>query len=73
MTHSMTAFARQELNGPYGTLTWEIRSVNHRYLEPHLRLPESLRGLEAPVRDLLRKGLSRGKIECSLRLVEAEA
>lgn len=72
MTHSMTAFARQELNGPYGTLTWEIRSVNHRYLEPHLRLPESLRSLEGPVRDLLRKGLSRGKIECSLRLVEAE-
>ena len=72
MTHSMTAFARQELNGPYGTLTWEIRSVNHRYLEPHLRLPESLRSLEAPVRDLLRKGLSRGKVECSLRLVEAE-
>lgn len=73
MTHSMTAFARQEHNGPYGTLTWEIRSVNHRYLEPHLRLPESLRALENPVRELLRKGLSRGKVECSLRLVEADA
>ena len=73
MTHSMTAFARQEHNGPYGTLTWEIRSVNHRYLEPHLRLPDSLRALENPVRELLRKGLSRGKVECSLRLVEADA
>ncbi len=72
MTHSMTAFARQEHNGPYGTLTWEIRSVNHRYLEPHLRLPDSLRALENPVRELLRKGLSRGKVECSLRLVEAD-
>lgn len=72
MTHSMTAFARQEHNGPYSTLTWEIRSVNHRYLEPHLRLPESLRGLEGQVRELLRKGLSRGKVECSLRLVETD-
>lgn len=73
MTHSMTAFARQEHNGPYGTLTWEIRSVNHRYLEPHLRLPDSLRALEGQVRELLRKGLSRGKVECSLRLVEADS
>lgn len=70
MTHSMTAFARQEYNGPYGTLTWEIRSVNHRYLEPHLRLPENLRGLESSVRDTLRKQLSRGKVECSLKLAE---
>lgn len=71
MTHSMTAFARQECNGTYGTLTWEIRSVNHRYLEPHLRLPESLRGLEGQLRERLRKGLSRGKLECTLRLAEA--
>lgn len=70
MTHSMTAFARQEYNGPYGTLTWEIRSVNHRYLEPNLRLPENLRGLESSVRDTLRKQLSRGKVECSLKLAE---
>lgn len=70
MIHSMTAFARQEHNGPYGTLTWEIRSVNHRYLEPHLRLPENLRGLESSVRDTLRKQLSRGKVECSLKLAE---
>lgn len=72
MTHSMTAFARQEHNGPYGTLTWEIRSVNHRYLEPHLRLPEHLRVLESAVRDILRKQLSRGKVECGLRLAETE-
>lgn len=72
MTHSMTAFARQEHNGAYGTLTWEIRSVNHRYLEPHLRLPENLRSLEGQVRDILRKELSRGKVECSLKLLEAQ-
>lgn len=71
MTHSMTAFARQELNTSYGTLSWEIRSVNHRYMEPQLRLPDHLRALESPVRDLLRKELSRGKIECTLKLAES--
>ncbi|MBD7975620.1 YicC/YloC family endoribonuclease [Serpens gallinarum] len=70
MVHSMTAFARSERTGPHGTLIWELRSVNHRYLEPHLRLPESFRDLEGAVRDALRQGLSRGKVECTLRLVE---
>lgn len=46
MVHSMTAFARSEQAGTHGTLSWEIRSVNHRYLEPHLRLPEAFRDLE---------------------------
>ncbi|MCW3149439.1 YicC family protein [Stutzerimonas stutzeri] len=70
MVHSMTAFARSELAGPHGTLSWEIRSVNHRYLEPHLRLPEAFRDLEGSVREALRKGLSRGKVECTLRFAE---
>ncbi|MET1079393.1 MAG: YicC/YloC family endoribonuclease [Pseudomonas sp.] len=70
MVHSMTAFARVEQAGAYGTLSWELRSVNHRYLEPHLRLPESLRDLEGAVRDALRQALSRGKVECTLRLAE---
>ena len=70
MIHSMTAFARAEQAGDLGTLSWEIRSVNHRYLEPHLRLPEAFRDLEGPVRDALRKGLSRGKVECTLRFAE---
>lgn len=69
MTRSMTAFARQELQQPWGCLTWEIRSVNHRYLEPHLRLPDSLRDIEGPLREKLRLGLSRGKVECTLRFV----
>ncbi|GGC11826.1 hypothetical protein GCM10011352_42830 [Marinobacterium zhoushanense] len=72
MTRSMTAFARQELHREWGTLTWEIRSVNHRYLEPHLRLPDSLRDLEGSLREKLRTSLSRGKVECTLRFV-AEA
>nr|WP_314494496.1 YicC/YloC family endoribonuclease [uncultured Pseudomonas sp.] len=73
MVHSMTAFARVERAGSQGTLTWELRSVNHRYLEPHLRLPEALRDLEGAVREGLRQGLSRGKIECTLRLAEETA
>src|SRR5688500_5310282 len=70
MVHSMTAFARVERAGSQGTLVWELRSVNHRYLEPHLRLPDALRDLEGAVREGLRQGLSRGKVECTLRLHE---
>ena len=73
MIHSMTAFARAEQAGEHGTLIWEIRSVNHRYLEPHLRLPEAFRDLEGAVREALRKGLSRGKVECTLRFAEEAA
>ncbi|MBB1518420.1 YicC/YloC family endoribonuclease [Aquipseudomonas guryensis] len=70
MVHSMTAFARVEGAGAHGTLSWELRSVNHRYLEPHLRLPDAFRDLEGAVRDALRQGLSRGKVECTLRFAE---
>ena len=73
MIYSMTAFARAEQAGEHGTLSWEIRSVNHRYLEPHLRLPESFRDLEGAIREALRKGLSRGKVECTLRFAEDAA
>jgi uncharacterized protein (TIGR00255 family) len=70
MVHSMTAFARAERAGAHGTLVWELRSVNHRYLEPHLRLPDAFRELEGAVREALRAGVSRGKVECTLRLNE---
>jgi uncharacterized protein (TIGR00255 family) len=73
MTRSMTAFARQQHEQTEGTLVWEIRSVNHRYLEPHLRLPDSFRELEGPLRDRLRKSLQRGKVECSLRFHPTDA
>ena len=72
MVHSMTAFARVERSGAFGTLCWELRSVNSRYLEPHLRLPETLRELEGSTREALRQKLSRGKVECTLRHNEAE-
>ena len=67
MVYSMTAFARCEQATDQGTLVWEIRSVNHRYLEASLRLPEAFRELEGPLRERLRKQLARGKVECTLR------
>ncbi len=67
MIRSMTAFARKSRSGPWGELTWEIRSVNHRYLEPSPRLPEDLRALEPQVREQVRGRLARGKVDCSLR------
>ena len=68
MPQSMTAFARASAQEDWGTLSWEIRSVNHRYLEPGFRLPETLRDLEMPLREHLRKSLGRGKVDCSLQL-----
>ncbi|MFA0810414.1 YicC/YloC family endoribonuclease [Microbulbifer epialgicus] len=65
---SMTAFGRAESTYATGTAIWELRSVNHRYLEPHYRLPEIARPLEAQLRDVLRKTLSRGKIELTLTI-----
>jgi uncharacterized protein (TIGR00255 family) len=63
--HSMTGFSRQEAQLPWVTLVWELRSVNHRYLEPSFRLPEIARELEPKIRNTLRQSLSRGKIEAS--------
>ncbi|MGB5649930.1 MAG: YicC/YloC family endoribonuclease [Sedimenticolaceae bacterium] len=67
MIRSMTAFARQQEHGEYGELTWEIRSVNHRFLETTVRLPEDLRGIEPVVRERVTARLGRGKVECNLR------
>lgn len=72
MTLSMTAFSRQQMDKEWGSLTWEIRSVNHRYLETSVRLPESFRGIENTVREAVRKKLNRGKVECQLRFQAAE-
>ncbi|MCC7516902.1 MAG: YicC family protein [Pseudomonadales bacterium] len=69
--HSMTAFARCESAEHWGTLVWEIRSVNHRYLEPGCRMPETFRFLEPKLRDQLRNGLQRGKVDCTLQFQPA--
>jgi uncharacterized protein (TIGR00255 family) len=73
MIRSMTGFARRERQGPWGTLTCELRSVNHRYLELSLRLPDDLRGLENDGRQLLSAALRRGKVDAGLYLRGAPA
>jgi uncharacterized protein (TIGR00255 family) len=73
MIRSMTAFARQEADTEFGSLAWEIRSLNHRYLELGLRLPEELRAMESAVRERVNARLGRGKVECSCRFRPAAA
>ncbi len=67
MLKSMTAFARVQETCDSGTLTWELRSVNHRYLEPGLKLPEDFKALEPEIRKLISQYLKRGKIDLGLR------
>lgn len=68
MPRSMTGFARREAKLSWGTAVWEIRSVNHRYLEPSFRLPEDFREIEPHLREAMRKALQRGKVEASLSI-----
>ena len=67
MIRSMTAYARREIKGDWGSAAWELRSVNQRYLETYIRLPEQFRSLEPVVRERIRARLTRGKVECNLR------
>ncbi len=67
MTKSMTAFARQERRTPWGVISAELRTVNHRFLDIGMRLPEELRGLEGRIREQLAAHLRRGKVECNLK------
>ena len=67
MTKSMTAFARTQQNLDEGDLIWELRSVNHRYLELHLKMPDEFRVHETKFREVIQKRLKRGKVECFLR------
>jgi uncharacterized protein (TIGR00255 family) len=67
MIASMTGFARREFAGPFGTLVCEIRSVNHRFLDATLRLPDSCRALEPELRQALARELRRGKVDCTLQ------
>lgn len=67
MIRSMTAFAYRELTTEQGNLSWEIRSVNHRYLDISLRLPEEFRSQENVFRDFIQSRAKRGKVEATLR------
>jgi uncharacterized protein (TIGR00255 family) len=68
MISSMTGFARRQAGGDFGELTCELRSVNHRYLEPGFRLPEELRAIESELRQTLARELRRGKLDCTIHL-----
>ena len=67
MIRSMTAFARQEKVEVWGSLALELRSVNHRYLELMMRLPDELRVHEGRLRELIQQQLQRGKVDCVVR------
>ena len=69
MTKSMTAFARSES----GHISCEIRSVNHRYLEVGVKVPDAFRSLETGLRNKLKARLNRGKIDCQLRIGHSQA
>ncbi|KZC18311.1 hypothetical protein RHOFW510R12_30025 [Rhodanobacter sp. FW510-R12] len=67
MIRSMTAYASAETTGPAGTLSCELRTVNHRYLELSPRLPDELRSLEPQLRERVAAKLSRGKLDLTVR------
>ena len=67
MVHSMTSFARAERSGASGALSWELRSVNHRFAEFVIRLPDELRAMEAQVREKLVARIHRGKVDATCR------
>jgi uncharacterized protein (TIGR00255 family) len=73
MIVSMTGFAARELAVTGGTLLLEIRAVNHRYLELHLRVDEALRSFEPAVREAIAARLGRGKVECKVSLASASS
>ena len=73
MISSMTAFSRGTQEDKWGSIVWELRSVNHRYLDMAVRLPESLRHLEKAVRDQIQQHLYRGKVEALLKFNPGEA
>ena len=66
MIRSMTGFARRERQFPQGLLAWELKTVNHRFLEIGMRLPEEFRAGEADFRQAIAASVRRGKVECSL-------
>src|SRR3981189_3862024 len=73
MIRSMTGFARRERQFPWGLLAWELKTVNHRFLEIGVRLPEEFRAGEAEFRQSIAASVRRGKVECSLHCRPAGA
>ncbi len=73
MIHSMTGYARVEAAFPWGRLSWELRSVNHRYFDVQFKVPEEFRVLEGELRQAAGAKIARGKVECGLRYVREAA
>jgi len=73
MIRSMTAYASAEATGPAGTLSCELRTVNHRYLELSPRLPDELRSFESLLRERIAAKLSRGKLDITVRVRSNES
>ncbi len=67
MIASMTSFGRVEETTEHGYVIWDIRTVNHRYLDINLRLPEEMRMLENVIRQKISDAIKRGKVDCTLR------
>ncbi len=73
MIRSMTGFARRERQFPWGLLAWELKTVNHRFMEVGCRLPEEFRAAEADFRQTIAGAVRRGKVDCSLHFRPAAA
>ena len=71
--HSMTAFARHTMQDAWGNGVWEIKSVNHRYLDISFRVPDIFRQFESAWREILRNTFSRGKVECRLTFMPSDS
>ncbi|BAC24753.1 yicC [Wigglesworthia glossinidia endosymbiont of Glossina brevipalpis] len=65
MIHSMTSFSRYELKKNYYNIIWELKSVNHKYLDININLPEEIKFIEETIYKRISKYISRGKIDCS--------
>ena len=73
MTDSMTAFSRTEADMDGSQLIWEIRTVNHRYLDINLKLPEELRSLDTPCRQRINDALKRGRVDAHLKIEQSSS
>src|SRR5690349_187137 len=71
MIYSMTGYATVSEELALGTLSVEVRSVNHRYLDMQFRLPDELRSFEPGMREMLAARLTRGKVECRVGLTKS--
>lgn len=70
--YSMTGYATEKLEIENGELTCEIRSLNSRYLEIFLKLPQTLKSMEEPIKNLIRQKIGRAKVNCSITVTLPE-